>query len=140
MRALLLAASALFMATAAVAAGSALSIQRSVFVEKSGEGGVELARAERLRTGDKVVLVMRWDETDAAAPFTLNSRVPQTLAYQRSNDDTVLVSADGGRNWGRIGSLKSGERLVAPEEVTNLRWRISRDDPHGMRSFKAIVR
>lgn len=140
MRSILLIASILFLATAATATGSALSIQRSVFLETAQGDGVALEPASTLSRGDRVVLVMQWQGRTGAQPFTLASRIPDTLAYQRSGDDAVEVSVDGGRRWGRLNDLRRGRRAALPEEVTNLRWRVRAGDSSGMRSFSAIVR
>jgi|GEM_PF-3355375 hypothetical protein len=140
MRSILLVASILFLATAATATGSALSITRSVFVETAQQDGIALEPADTLSRGDRVVLVMQWQPGRATGPFVLASRVPETLSYQRSGDDAVEVSTDGGRRWGRLGELRQGTRAARADDVTNLRWRIGADDGSGMRSFSAIVR
>tara|TARA_R110002072_G_scaffold86774_19_gene195919 strand:- start:3564 stop:3986 length:423 start_codon:yes stop_codon:yes gene_type:complete len=140
MRSILLIASILFLGTAATATGSALSIQRSVFVETEHGDGIALEPANTLSRGDRVVLVMQWQGQKAARPFTLASRIPETLSYQRSGDDAVEVSVDGGRRWGHLSQLRRGQRAAQPEEVTNLRWRVGAGDTSGMRSFSAIVR
>lgn len=140
MRSILLAASVLFLGTAATATGSALSIQRSVFVETTYGDGVALEPASTLSRGDRVVLVMQWQSPRVTRPFTLASRIPETLSYQRAGDDAVEVSVDGGRRWGRLAELRRGQRAAQPEEVTHLRWRVHAGDSSGMRSFSAIVR
>lgn len=126
-------------ASSMAVAQDAMSISRSLFLERAEADGVSLEPADVLRRGDRVILVMDWDGR-TGQPFMLTSRVPDTLAYQRSGDRGVEVSVDGGRNWGRIGSLRRGARLAAPEEVTNLRWRIAAADGATMRSYSAIVR
>ena len=140
MRILPFAIGALAIASAASAAGSALSITRSVFVETRSDGGLALEPATTLASGDKVVLVMQWSRPGAQQPFTLASRVPDELAFQRSGDASVQVSIDGGRRWGRLGELRSGHRLASPEDVTHLRWRIAAGDDRRLRSYSAIVR
>ena len=140
MRILSFAIGALAIASAASAAGSALSITRSVFVETRSDGGLALEPATTLASGDKVVLVMQWNRPSAQQPFTLASRVPDELAFQRSGDASVEVSIDGGRRWGRLGELRSGQRLASPEDVTHLRWRIAAGDDRRLRSYSAIVR
>ena len=140
MRIVTLAIAALAIASAASAAGSALSITRSVFVETRSDGGLALEPATTLASGDKVVLVMQWSRPGAQQPFTLASRVPDELAFQRSGDASVEVSIDGGRRWGRLGELRSGQRLASPEDVTHLRWRIAAGDDRRLRSYSAIVR
>lgn len=140
MRNIVVGLSALALATAASAAGSSLSITRSVFVETRSDDGIALEPAHRLESGDKVVLVMQWDRENARRPFTLASRVPEELAFQRSGDAAVEVSIDGGRRWGRLGDLRSGQRLASPEDVTHLRWRIAAGEDRRLRSYSAIVR
>ncbi len=83
---------------------------------------------------------MKWQGSGSTQPFTLASRIPETLSYQRSGDDTVEVSIDGGRRWGRLAELRRGKRAALPEEVTHLRWRVAARDSSGIRSFSAIVR
>ncbi|WP_390550961.1 hypothetical protein [Qipengyuania sp. MTN3-11] len=139
MRFIWLFAGLLLLAPAAIAAEDALSITRSLYIARAHPDGIALEPAETLRPGDKVVLVMAWQESPGE-PFTLVSEIPRTLAYQRSGDGAVEVSVDGGRRWGRIGSLRRGNRLAAPEEVTNLRWRIAAAESATMRSYSAIVR
>jgi hypothetical protein len=138
MRIALLALGALAIATAAGASESAFSITRSVFVETRADGGVALEPATRLESGDKVVLVMQWDRGARQRPFTLASRIPDTLAFQRSGDNAAEVSIDGGQRWGRLGQLR--ERLASPEDVTHLRWRIAAGEDRRLRSYSAIVR
>ena len=140
MRIVMLAISALAIASAASAAGSALSITRSVFVETRSDYGFALEPATTLASGDKVVLVMQWNRPGVSQPFTLASRVPDELAFQRSGDASVEVSIDGGRRWGRLGELRSGQRVASPEDVTHLRWRIAAGDDRRLRSYSAIVR
>jgi hypothetical protein len=140
MRSILLIASMLFLGTAATATGSALSITRSVFVETAQGDGIALEPASTLSRGDRVVLVMPWEGRRPAKPFTLASRVPETLSYRRAGDDAVEVSVDGGRRWGRLSELRRGQRAAQPEEVTHLRWRVGAGDTSGMRSFSAVVR
>ena len=140
MRIVTLAIGALAIASAASAAGSALSITRSVFIETRSDGDLALEPATTLASGDKVVLVMQWNRPGAQHPFTLASRVPDELAFQRSGDASVEVSIDGGRRWGRLGELRSGQRLASPEDVTHLRWRIAAGDDRRLRSYSAIVR
>ena len=139
MRKLWLLMSLLMLGSAAMAADSALSIKRAVFVEHAGDEGRSLEPAEDLRKGDRVVLVLEW-QGGQSRPFTLVSKVPHTLAYQRSGHREVEVSVDGGRRWGRLGTLRKGDRLAAPEEVTDLRWKVAASDAAGMRSYRAIVR
>lgn len=136
----LLIASLIFLATAALATESALSITRAVYIEQPADNGTILEPANTLRTGDKVVLVLQWDASGNRRNFTLASKVPTALAFQNSSRDPLEVSVDGGHNWGRLGALRIGDRLASPEDVTHLRWQISASDVRGIASYSAIVR
>ena len=140
MRAGLLLASLAMLGTGAAAAQSALSIKRSVYLETRSEAGTSLSPAKTIKSGDRLVMVMQWPGTEAPRSFTLASKVPSTVLYQRSSRDGAEVSVDGGRKWGRLGQLSVGERLAAPEDVTNVRWRIATAKRPGTLSYSAIVR
>ena len=140
MRIVMLLASLALFGTAAAASSVGPSISRALFVERNDGGAVSLEPADHLRTGDKVIIVMQWDQPGRTRGFTLASRVPSTLAYQRSGRENVEVSVDGGRKWGRIGTLKVGSRLASPEDVTDLRWRIPSHGGSGMLTYSAVVR
>ncbi len=139
MRLALLVFSLLFLATATAAADASLDIQRSLYIERSSNGGVALEPAVTLRSGDKVVLVMQWDGEEAP-PFTLVSKVPEKLSFHNSASDGTEVSVDGGRRWGRLGRLRIANRMATPEDVTNVRWRIAGRGDGAVRSYKAVVR
>lgn len=139
-------------AASSLAAQSASGISRAVYVERTattadGERVRTIEPAENLLPGDKVVLMVEWRGVRSRDPVTISSAVPRTLAFQRSSSDALEVSVDGGRNWGRLGTMRiaddDGVRLASPEDVTHLRWRL--DDrsgaPRGDRlTYSAIVR
>lgn len=120
-------------------AGDSVDIDRSVFVERSVEGVRALEPATRLRSGDKVVLMVEWRAEPGAKPVTVQSAVPSTLSFQRAGSDAVEVSTDGGRNWGALGDLRVGGRLASAEDVTHLRMRVA-GAQKGRMMFSAIVR
>jgi hypothetical protein len=130
---------ACLLATAAAAQG-AVNIDRSVYVERTSGGTRALEPAGTLRAGDKVVLVMEWRAGDARRGFTVQSAVPRDLAFQRAGSDTVEVSIDGGRSWGRLASLRVGERIASVEDVTHLRWRVPAGAGRGLLTYSAVVR
>ncbi|WP_379550092.1 hypothetical protein [Qipengyuania sp. DGS5-3] len=140
MRAGLLLACIAMVATAAAATDSALSIKRSIYVERESDGGVSLEPAETLKAGDRIVTVMQWDADDAPRKFTLASEIPPTIAYQRSSREALEVSVDGGRTWGQLEMMRVGERQAWPEDVTNLRWQVAARDTDTAVSYSAVVR
>jgi hypothetical protein len=145
MRIALLLISLGMLASGAAATQSALTITRSAYLETRTPSGASLEPVSRFKSGDKVVLVMQWSdqaqtEASAARPFTLTSKVPPVLAFQKSSRTPLSVSVDGAKSWGRLGELRIGQRLAAPEDVTNIRWQIAAQDRIGTLSYSAIVR
>ncbi len=122
------------------AAESAVDIDRSVYVERRGDGVRELEPATTLKKGDKVVLVLEWRAAPRGRGFTVESAVPRPLAFQRAGSDAVEVSTDNGRSWGRLGKLRIGQRVASAEDVTHLRMRILASAPAGRMTYSAIVR
>jgi len=129
-----------------------VSLASAVFVERidrNGDGRAErrIEPATRLTRGDKVVLMVEWQAQGADRSFAITSPIPRTLAFQDASFDNAEVSADGGRNWGKLGQLRIrdayGIRLASPEDVTDLRWRVSERDAERGRGrivYSAIVR
>ncbi len=133
---------------------SAESIWRpahAVYVEKAPTVGLRPARllepAGKMSTGDRVVLVLDWRSPEKPGGFILTSPVPKALSYERSSNGMEEISVDGGRNWGRMGTLTirdpEGARLATPEDVTHVRWRIPTQTAargSGRIAYSAIVR
>ncbi len=125
----------------------AVAISRAVFVERivahpSGTATRTIEPADRLRSGDRVVLMLEWANGAASTGdrgFTLSSAVPDHLAYASGGPETQ-ISADGGRSWGRLGTLRVRSRLAVAQDVTHIRWRIAAGRPSGRVSYGAVVR
>lgn len=143
MRLGLIIGSAVCLLASAAFAQSAIDITRSVYVERTADGARALEPASLLRKGDKVVLVVEWRTAPPTRGFTVSSAVPRDLAFRRAGADTVEVSINGGRRWGRMGALKVGDRLASVEDVTHLRWRVPAEavaHGRGMLTYSAVVR
>ena len=130
----------MWLAASAAAAESGVDIDRSVYVERRDDGVRALEPATTLNKGDKVVLVLEWRAAAPGRGFTVESAVPRLLAFQRAGSDAVEVSIDNGRNWGRLGNLRVGNRLASAEDVTHLRLRVKGSAPAGRMTYSAIVR
>jgi len=144
---LLLFGSLALLAGGGAAAKSAIDIERSVFVERterqSGKIVRELEPASTLRKGDSVVLMLEWTAPGRKDSFTVSSRVPRDLAFQRSGGHAPQVSVDSGKTWGALASMRVGGRRASPEDVTHLRWQVSNAEAalgRGILSYSAIVR
>ena len=120
-----------------------VALDSAVYVEHSGTTGDgrfqrALVPALRLIRGDRVICVISWDRSTAARMLTVVNPVPRAVAYQASARDDDEVSADGGRTWGQLGTLRYGARLASPEDITHVRWRVA--GAVGQIAYSAIVR
>lgn len=148
MRSIIFGLAAAGIAAGAVAAPTAITVEKSVFRETiagaaSGKQERLLEPADRLQRGDSVVLMLEWHAPGRAENFVVSSRVPRDLAFRRSGGMQAEVSIDGGRSWGKLDTLRKGERRATPEDVTHLRWHVSDGDAaigRGLLTYSAIVR
>lgn len=132
---------ALFAGLPSAQAQDRIALTHAIYVESIGgnDGSRTLEPAAQLRRGDRVVLMIDWSGAEARKGTMVQSAIPSALKYQRSSVETIEVSVDGGRNWGRIGQLRMGERIAWPEEVTHLRMRVT-GTRTGRITYSAIVR
>lgn len=120
----------------------AISTDSFVYVERvQPDATRRLEPADRLNRGDRVITVVNWRRAAGEGPFVITNPLPSALAYQASAWDDQDVSVDGGRNWGRLGALRVGQRFATPEDVTHIRWRISAPArSRGHIAYSGIVR
>jgi hypothetical protein len=147
MRFSLLATALAFLATGAVAAQSGIEIQKSVYLERAERQDGRVIRAlepaTTLNKGDTVVLMLHWSAPGRDDRFTVASPVPRDLAFKRSGGQPAEVSIDGGQSWGKLIDLRIGSRRASPQDVTHLRWQLSRGDAqrgNGVLSYSAVVK
>ena len=119
---------------------ASVSLYSSVFVERSKAQSRVLEPASELSRGDRVVTVLTWKRQAPGGQFVVSNPLPRSLYYQGSASDSEEVSIDGGRNWGKLGSLRLGERLATAEDVTHVRWKIESPRTNGRIAYSAIVR
>lgn len=124
-------------------ASPAIALDNAVFVERLDQGARRLEPARELNRGDRVVYVVSWQRSTGSGPFTVTNPLPRQVYFQGSANGDEQVSVDGGRSWGRIGELRSGERMATPEDVTHVRWQVPADlaaRGSGRIAYSAIVR
>lgn len=121
-------------------AAPAVSLDSAVYVERTSSESRVLEPAARLEPGDRVVTVVTWRRNVAGGQFVLTNPLPRGLWYQGSAMEDEEVSVDGGRNWGRLGTLKVTGHAATPEDVTHVRWRIASPGASGRIAYSAIVR
>ena len=128
----------------AVSAQPAVATDSAVFVERTEAGNTRsLEPASRLSRGDRVVTIVNWYRMGGDGGFTITNPLPRAIAYQASARDDQEVSVDGGRTWGKLGTLRVAGRLASPEDVTHMRWRIpanSAQRGQGRIAYSGIVR
>ena len=131
-------------APVAAVANPAVALDSAVFVERSaGDQGRMLEPARTFRHGDRLVYVVNWYRMGGQGGFVVTNPLPRSVYYQGSANGQEEVSVDGGKNWGKIGSLRIGARLATVEDVTHVRWRVEPGQAargSGRIAYSAIVR
>jgi hypothetical protein len=126
------------------AAQPTVATDSAVFVERmQSDARRSLEPAARLARGDRVVTVVNWYRLGGDGGFTITNPMPRAITYQGSARDDQQVSVDGGRTWGRIGTLRVAGRLATPEDVTHMRWRVPASTAaqgRGRIAYSGIVR
>jgi uncharacterized repeat protein (TIGR01451 family) len=131
-----------------------VSLTSKVFVErvKPGVDGKPVTVREEpgvVTPGDKLVFVLGYRNGGAepATGFTLTDPIPLSIAFVGSDDQSAIVSVDGGKSWGALASLKvvkadGTSRPAVAADVTHIRWSFSRPIAAGSRgelSFRGVV-
>ncbi|MBW8752810.1 MAG: hypothetical protein JF595_01460 [Sphingomonadales bacterium] len=128
----------------AAAAQPAVATDSAVFVERMQQDNQRMLEpASRLNRGDRVVTIVNWYRMGGDGGFTITNPLPRAIAYQASARDDQEVSVDGGRSWGRLGTLRVAGRVATPEDVTHMRWRIPANGARrgqGRIAYSGIVR
>ena len=138
------------LAVAALLAPQALSAEplvatgSTVFVEKvTPDQTRQLVPAAQLSRGDRLVYFVTWTVRQGSGGFTLTNPLPPRVAFQGSANADEEVSVDGGRSWGKLGTLRIGTSLASANDVTHVRWRIAPVEAangSGRIAYSAIVR
>jgi len=124
-----------------VALDSALFVEHTDFAH--GARARILAPATQLARGDRVVTLLTWYRLGGRGGFTVTDPLPAHLVWQGSADSQEEVSADGGRSWGHLGTLRIGARLATAADVTHVRWHVSPDAAEtgsGTITFAGVVK
>jgi len=151
---ILLALMALLVPVAAPAAVG-VSLVNQVLVERvettpDGRSVVTLAEPGVVTPGDRLVFVLSYrnDGTEPATGFVLTNPVPDSVAFAGTDDASAVVSVDGGKTWGSLGSLTVAQvdgtmRPAEVGDVTHIRWSLAQPVPSGGAgelSFRGVVK
>jgi uncharacterized repeat protein (TIGR01451 family) len=151
---LLIAMLALLAPAAAVAADE-VRLTSEVLVERSRsqpDGTVQTVREAPsvVTPGERLVFILSYRNEGAAAAtgFVVTNPMPAAVSYAGSASPGEIVSVDGGRNWGELGSLRVRNadgtlRPAVAADVTHIRWRFAAPiaaGEAGNLSFQGVVR
>lgn len=143
------------LAPAAALASGDVRTSASIFVERTAPAGsgarrVRLEPARQVSSGERLIYVVEYRNTGKrpVSGFTVTNPLPRTVRLDETMDGSELVSIDGGRTWGTLGTLRvtlsdGSWRPANPDDVTHLRWRVGDRLMRGETrrvTFRAIVR
>jgi uncharacterized repeat protein (TIGR01451 family) len=138
---------------AAPALAADVSLASDVKVERvvveNGEKHTALLPAVKVVPGEKLVFTTVYRNTGAkpADNFVVTNPIPAAVRLADDGFGSFEVSVDGGRQWGRLATLKVGDgkggsRPAAAADVTHLRWVVATIAPgaSGTLEYHGIVR
>ena len=139
--------------TAAMAAPDQVSLVGDVKLEKTvtedGRTRTELQDPKVVVPGDRLLFTTRYSNTGTrpVQNFVVTNPLPGPVMLVAEEGRGYSVSADGGKTWGQLGTLKvpdgkGGLRPASAADVTHLRWVIPSIAPgaSGKLEYHAIVR
>lgn len=136
-------------------AAEPLELRSDVFVEKQvkhadGSKAFVLEQPKTVLPGDSLVFVVKYKNvgSQAASNFTVTNPLPRAVAFNGTSDGTELVSVDGGKAWGQLGTLRmpaegGKTRAAAMTDVTHIKWNLNQTltaGAEGKLMFRGIVR
>lgn len=136
-------------ATAGAVTPSSVSLASAIFVEhtarQNGTSVRSLEPAVQLAPGERVVTLVKWSRPAGRGigGFILVNALPARLNYQQSTQVAEEVSVDGGRSWGRLGTLRIAGRAATAADVTHVRWHVTpaqAAEGSGQIAYAGIVR
>lgn len=125
----------------AMAQNSAVTLTSKVFVAREvatpdGKKKNQLFAPERVLPGEALVVMLEYRNTGAqpAARFVINNPIPSAVTFTGVEQPWAVVSVDGGKTFGPLGSLKISKgdgtmRPAIPADVTNVRWQFAQPIP-----------
>ena len=147
-------AAALFSAAAAFAA-TPLQLSSDVFVERhvvrpDGTKTVVLEKPNMVTPGDNLVFVVRYKNVGGttASDFVVTNPLPTAVAFSGTSDGLEVVSIDGGKSWGFLGTLRIAKadgtiRPATQSDVTHIKWNLNQPltaGAEGKLIFRGIVK
>ena len=140
---------------AAVFAAAPLQLSSNVFVERQivradGSKSIVLEPPHIVTPGDNLVFVVKYRNagTTTASNFVVTNPLPAAVAFNGTSDGLEVVSVDGGRSWGILGTLRVAKpdgttRPAARTDVTHIKWNLNQPltaGAEGKLIFRGIVK
>lgn len=153
--------SSIFAALAFALAGNAamaatpLELKSDVFVERQvvrsdGSNAVVLEKPNMVTPGDNLVFIVRYKNVggSTASNFVVTNPLPAAVAFNGTSDGLEVVSIDGGKSWGILGTLRvtkgdGSVRAAALTDVTHIKWNLNQPltaGAEGKLIFRGIVK
>jgi uncharacterized repeat protein (TIGR01451 family) len=152
--ALIMAIAAAF-GTSSLSAATPLELKSDVFVERhivrsDGSNAVVLEKPNMVTPGDNLVFVVRYKNVggSTANNFVVTNPLPAAVAFNGTSDGLEVVSIDGGKSWGILGTLRvtktdGTSRSAAMTDVTHIKWNLNQPltaGAEGKLIFRGIVK
>ncbi|MEP7348967.1 MAG: hypothetical protein ABI668_03335 [Sphingorhabdus sp.] len=147
-------AATLFAGATAFAA-TPLELKSDVFVERHvvrGDGSktVVLEKPNMVTPGDNLVFIVRYKNVggSTASNFVVTNPLPSAVAFNGTSDGLEIVSINGGKSWGILGSLRVAmadgtSRPAMQTDVTHIKWNLNQPltaGAGGKLIFRGIVK
>lgn len=146
---------ALAIAGVSVQAAAPLQLSSDVFVEKQvvradGSRTVVLEKPNLVLPGDNLVFVVKYRNIGAATAsnFVVTNPLPTAVAFNGTSDGLEVVSINGGKSWGILGTLRVAKadgtaRPAQRSDVTHIKWNLNQPltaGAEGKLIFRGIVK
>ncbi len=152
---MLLTAVMMAFASSAAFATTPLELKSDVFVERQvvrtdGSKTVVLEKPNMVTPGDNLVFIVRYKNVggSTASNFVVTNPLPSAVAFNGTSDGLEIVSIDGGKSWGILGTLRvtKADGIVRPAtltDVTHIKWNLNQPltaGAEGKLIFRGIVK
>jgi len=136
-------------------AATPLELKSDVFVERQivrndGSNTVILEKPNLVTPGDNLVFVVRYKNVGAstAKNFVVTNPLPAAVAFNGTTDGSEVVSINGGKSWGTLGTLRVANvngttRPAVSTDVTHIKWNLNQPltaGAEGKLIFRGIVK
>ena len=118
-------------------------------VDDSGETQVELVEPGTILPGDRLLFGTSYSNTgtEPVENFVMTNPLPGPVRLAPDADPDLVVSVDGGTNWGLLSTLSVMQedgttRAAEHRDVTHIRWTLDLVEPgqSGRLEYPAIIR